>query len=215
MAFVAISGSLLERVQNKIKGMRDAELKTLGEAPITTISPTCMLAKKTVWKDYVHLYDVMPKEWINTHTSIDIKFKVPGFEEVAKPWFTSRLKSTSDEFRFPPKSSWYDNYEVSASEPEIALLVEHAKRSKEIETRWHEVYEKVIGFLSACKSANEAVKLWPQVKIYLDKEDIERIEKKVVRSGGADSNAAQALAGIDTASVESAAVIARLSGAQV
>lgn len=215
MAFVAISGVLLERVVVKIRAMQEAELKTLGEVPPTSISPASALAKKTCWKDYAHLYDVIPKEWTNTHSSIDMKFKVPGYEETTKPWFVTKIKATHDEFRFPPKASWYDNYEVSADEPELALVVEYAKRVKEIDARWHEVQEKVIGFLQACKSANEAVKLWPQVKIYLYQEDIDRIEKKVVRSGGADSNAAQALAGIDTASVESAAVIARLSGAQV
>lgn len=215
MAFVAISGSLLERVNNKIVAMRNSELKTLGETPITNISPSSMLAKKACWGDYIHLYDVLPKDWVNTHSSLDIKFKVPGFEETNKPWFNAKLKPTMDEFKFPPKSSWYESYEVSADEPELALLVQYAKQNKEIEHRWREVHEKVTGFLSACKSANEAVKLWPQVKVYLDQEDIDRIEKKVVRAGSADSNAAQALAGIDTASVESAAVIARLSGAQV
>lgn len=215
MAFVAISGVLLDRVNNKIKAMRDAELRTLGEVPAIAISPSSMLAKKAPWGEHIHLYDVMPENWTNTHSSLEIKFKVPGFEETTKPWFTAKLKATHDNFRFPPKSSWYENYEVSADEPELAQLVEYAKRSKEIETRWREVREKVLGFLQACKSANEAVKLWPQVKIYLDQEDIDRIEKKVVRAGSAESSAVQALAGIDTASVESAAVIARLSGAQV
>jgi hypothetical protein len=97
----------------------------------------------------------------------------------------------------------------------MASILDYAFKLNEIDTRWEIVRHKVTEFLRACKSANEAIKLWPDVKTYFDVEDVKRLEVKHGRLGNKDSAAAEALAGIDTSEIMSAAVIARLSGAQV
>jgi hypothetical protein len=65
--------------------------------------------------------------------------------------------------------------------------------------------------LGACKSLNEALKLWPDVRIYIPKEFLERVERKVERT--TNSGGAEAIKKVDTDAAVSAAAIARMMGA--
>lgn len=218
MAFVAISKDFMARVRSKVEAMATAEIKALGNEPVVTLNPRDPMVLNAVWKEHVHLEPLLPKAWISQNDEIRMKFKVPGstFEKEERNFHGFKAKAAgSDKFVFPPQTWWHDVHECDSSNPSLATLVQYATSRKEIELRWHTVMGKVTQFLESCKSANEAVKLWPEVTTYFDKDDIERLEKKTARSGSADSKAAEVLAGIDTNEVMSAAVIARLSGAQV
>jgi hypothetical protein len=219
MAFVAISKDFMSRVETKIKGMCSAELRTLGDKPDLALNPSDPFFINTVWKEHAHLYPMMPKEWLRTQSEVSLRFRVPDttFTDETKNHFGFKAKTTSStqEFAFPPNHAFYDTISCDPHNPVMASILDYAIKHKEIEQRWDKVATKVIEFLRACKSANEAIKLWPDVKTYFDLEDVKRLDIKVVRSGSKDSAAAAALASIDTNEMMSAAVIARLSGAQV
>ena len=219
MAFVAISRDFMMRVSSKIEQMRRAEVRTLGETrPELAIHPTDPFVMQTVWGEHANLHSLMPKEWINHQESLRFKFRIPGATRAKEHynWFEFRATSTSkDGFPVPPRYASYDEKECDGSNLLLASILDYALKLNEIDSRWETVQLKVVQFLQACKSANEAVKLWPDVATYFDKDDVERLEKKATRAGSSESNAAQALAGIDTSEIMSAAVIARLSGAQV
>jgi len=199
--------------------MRRAEVKTLGESrPDLALSPTDPFYMQTIWKEHAHLYPQMPKDWISHQENIRFKFKIPGATRAKDHhnWFDFRAVSTSQTgFPVPPRFSSYDEKECEATHPMLASILDYALKLNEIDSRWETVNSKVTDFLRACKSANEAIKLWPDVKVYFDSEDVKRLEVKATRSGSTESTAAQALAGIDTGEIMGAAVIARLSGAQV
>jgi hypothetical protein len=219
MAFVAISRDFMQRVENKIEHMRRAEVKTLGEnRPELAMHATDPFFMQTVWQEHAPLQAQMPKEWVNHQEYVRFKFKIPGAERIKEHhnWFEFRAVCTNkDGFPIPPRYSSYDEKECDATHPMVAGVLDYALKLNEIDSRWETVNSKVTNFLRACKSANEAIKLWPDVKTYFAAEDVERLDKKAVRAGSSDSSAAQALAGIDTGEIMSAAVIARLSGAQV
>lgn len=219
MAFVGISRDFMHRVETKIEHMRRAEIKTLGEnRPELALHATDPFFMQTVWGEYAHLHAQMPKEWINHHENARFKFKIPGATRAKEHhnWFDFRVSCTSkDGFPIPPKFSTYDEKECDGTHPMMAGILDYALKLHDIDTRWETVAQKVTSFLRACKSANEAIKLWPDVKVYFDAEDVKRLEVKTTRAGSSESNAAQALAGIDTGEIMGAAVIARLSGAQV
>lgn len=220
MAFVAISRDFMTRVNSKIEQMRRAEIKTLGEdRPQLALHTTDPFYMQTVWGEHANLYNLMPKEWINTQESLRFKFKIPGATRAKEHhnWFEFRVVPTNSNARFPvpPRFTSYEEKECDGSNPVVASILDYAVKLNEIDSRWETVQNKVTQFLYACKSANEAVKLWPDVAIYFDKDDVERLEKKATRAGASESSAAQALAGIDTGEIVGAAVIARLSGAQV
>lgn len=219
MAFVAISRDFMQRVNGKIEQMRRAEVKTLGESrPDLALSPADPFYMQTIWGAHAHLYAQMPKEWVNRQENVRLKFKIPGAARVKEHlnWFEFRAVPTNtDGFPVPPRFSSYEEKECDPNNPLLASILDYAVKLNEIDTRWETVQLKVNHFLAACKSANEAVKLWPDVRVYFDKHDVERLETKAVRAGSKDSAAAEALASIDTGEIMGAAVIARLSGAQV
>ena len=219
MAFVGISRDFMQRVTSKIEKMRRAELKTLGdEKPRLHIHNTDPFFMNTYWGAHAPLYMQMPKDWVSHNETAYLKFRIPGAtrEREMDNWFDFHAKPTGSEgFPIPPRQSTYEARECDPTNPIMAEIVDYAVKMNEIDTRWEVVAKKVIGFLQACKSANEAIKLWPDVKIYFEAGDIERLEVKNVRAGSKESAAAVALADIDTGEIMSAAVIARMSGAQV
>jgi hypothetical protein len=219
MAFVAISKDFMSRVESKISNMCRAELKTLGDKPDLALNPSDPFFISTIWKEHAHLYPMMPREWLSKHPEVSLKFKVPdaNFADESRNHFGFKAKTTgaNQDFSFPPNHSYYNTVVCDPYNPIMSSILEYAVKHKEIEQRWEKVNIKVVEFLRACKSANEAIKLWPGVKTYFDSEDVKRLDVKVVRSGSKDSAAAAALANIDTNEMMSAAVIARLSGAQV
>jgi hypothetical protein len=219
MAFVAISRDFMMRVESKIENMRRAEVRTLGEnRPELAMHSTDPFYMQTIWGDHAPLQSQMPKEWLNHQEAVRLKFRIPGATRAKEHhnWFEFRATCTSkDGFPIPPRFASYEEKECDATNPMVAGILDYALKLNEIDSRWETVQKKVTDFLRACKSANEAVKLWPDVKTYFDNEDVKRLEVKAVRAGSKDSAAAAALAGIDTGEIMSAAVIARLSGAQV
>lgn len=216
MAFVGISKDFVSRVQTKILGMANAETKTLGEKPFITASPNNPDILKATWGEHIHLHGVIPNTWMRRSETVRLQFQVPGAEGTPNDTrWPFEIKSNGGVFDFPPDFAHYDNKDIDPSTPLLATLVEYATKAKEIEARWRKVNNQVIEFLSSCKSANEAIKLWPEVITYFHPDDVKRLEAKTTRSGGKDSAAAAVLAGIDQGEVMSAAVIARLSGAQV
>jgi len=218
MAFVGISRDFMARVNRKIDNMHGAELKTLGgEKPKLHIAATDPFYMQTIWGEHVALYKLMPAEWIGITETIGMKFRIPDATRVRDMdnWFEFRAVSTGQGFPVPPRTSMYDSKECDPNNPVMAEILDYAVKQNEIAQRWETVKAKVTQFLEACKSANEAVKLWPEVTTYFDAEDLRRLEAKTTRAGSKDSAAAEALANIDTGEIMSAAVIARLSGAQV
>ena len=207
MAYVAISGHLIERVKSKIEKMKTAELDTLGKfEPV--VSPNEPFIGKTVWGEHLHLKDKMPAEWLNTTKEVYATFKIDDKT-------LSHKFSLSSETTMPPKMSYYQGKEIDItdSHPVVQSMVTHYTKVTEVNTRWDGVQEKVVGFLNAAKSLNEAVKLWPDVHMYLAAEDVDRMGVK--REKARESDALKALAGMDVGALVGAAVIARMSGAPV
>lgn len=216
MAYVAISGDFMTRVKNKIEKMTQSELNTIGEEPSIQCNGGEPFVIQTLWGEHANLRNDIPSNWCSSTEELRIKFNIPEhFTAKGEPiQYHSKVKFLSPA-KTPPRFSNYESNEVPNTEPILMHLVEWAGKRQEIINRWKEVQDKIRTFLHSCKSANEAVKLWPDIKAYFDPSDVQRLELKAVRAGSEGSDAAKVLAGIDTGEVMSAAVIARLSGAQV
>lgn len=225
MAHVAISRDFINRVENKIVGMRNAELKALGEEPKLMLSKESQPVLNAVWGEHLHLRNQIPKQWKNDSSTIRLTFNTTSIQtKVEKDGsltespiscqFTVQA-SQDDKFDFPPNGYWHGHYlicDADVSHPDLKQAVDYGNAKAEIELRWQKVAQKVVGFFQSCKSMNEAVKLWPECKMYIDADDIRRFEIKVVKSGNKDSEAAKVLAGIDTDELVGAAVAARFTG---
>ena len=91
---------------------------------------------------------------------------------------------------------------------EILAKAEQGAELEQISNKWNKTEEQVMLFLGKCKSLNEAIKLWPQVALYIDEEDMERFNRKVERKARED-----VLEGIDTDELTAHAIAAKLAGA--
>ncbi len=210
MAFVGISSSLLERVRNKINNMERAELKTLGDAPKVTLPPSNPTALKALWGEHLHLKDQIPSTWKGSIENMRASVRIQLDEETSQNYgynisFTSAIET-------PSTHGYYQVYNLDVSVPELAEIHEYAAKHVDINRRWAKVSDKIAEYLKSCKSLNEAVKTWPDVKLYIDQEDLDRLEVK--REKQVKSTAAtEALAEMNVDELVGAVVIARMSGA--
>jgi len=217
MAFVGISANLTSAVRNQIHTMRNAELNaTIGETtsriPITVTGNERWFIEK-VWLNKLNLLSEIPSEWLAKFEAVDFHFSGPDFKLDCR---------AEGNFKLPPiyRGSYPDVYvtfNVGDDMP-VDIINEHiikAKQRSEILQRWEKVAKQVYDFLDNCKSLNEALKLWPDLKLYIPNEFIARVERKAAKAEKSESSAASILAGINTEEIHAAAVIARMSGANV
>lgn len=210
MAFVGISSSLLERVRNKINNMERAELKTLGDAPKVTLPPNNPTALKALWGEHLPLKDQIPSTWKSTIGQMRASVRIQ-IDEVTSELYGYTIAFSSDA-EAPMTHGYYQVYNLDVNVPELAEIHEYAVKHVDINRRWAKVSAKIADYLQSCKSLNEAVKTWPDVKLYIDEEDLERLEVK--REKQVKSTAAtEALADMNVDELVGAVVIARMSGA--
>jgi hypothetical protein len=100
---------------------------------------------------------------------------------------------------------------VPADDPEIEPYVDREAALYDIAQRWDKVDKQIMEFLTKCKSVNEAMKLWPQIEMYLPGDVVARVQEKKERNPSAPSQAAEALKALDTDHLTTAAVISRMS----
>lgn len=225
MAYVAISKDLIERVRSNIDSMRNAEITsscpTLGR---TFSMDASHLFNLGCWGEHLHLMQVIPQEWLHPQELADIY--VAGDHEVDGETHrvrrSVRFGGLTTAYAKPSKSGgyWGDNKsefviddlralpDGTVGRAELIARYEESCVEKEIEVRWNKIKADMTEFLHKCKSLNEAVKLFPGVKMYVGRDDIARMERKIERAPRQEL-----VANIDTGTMTAAAVAARLMGA--
>lgn len=185
MATVGITRELRQRVGNIIEKMRRAEIAAdLPDYEKTYSMDAAHLYHIGCWgAEHLHLLDKTPKEWLAPQKTVSIsitdnnaktRIEFAGVSGWARP--------ATDYWNKPGSSITLD--ELKALPDDIVGKAEALKRwddhliALEMTERWSKVATDIDGFLSKCKSLNEAVKLFPTVRMYIDKSDIERLERK-------------------------------------
>lgn len=210
MAFVGISSNLLSRVDNKIKNMERAELKTLGEEPKVTLPPDNPNILRALWGEHLHLKNLIPSTWKSEISNMRASVRIPLENDESKIYGYNIAFTGPNEA--PMTHGYYQVYNLDVNLPELAEIHEYAAKHVDISKRWSTVSTKIAEYLKSCKSLNEAVKTWPDVALYVNKEDLDRLEVK--REKQVKSTAAtEALADMNVDELVGAVVIARMSGA--
>lgn len=220
MATVLISKDLINRVNDKIEGMRRAE--RAGDLPNIDKSfsvDASMLYNVGCWgAEHVHLLDMIPKDWLSKAT--DASITIAGWTDDAVHLKTS-ARFTGMTFAYQrPKDSYYNKHEAELTLDQVRAFPEETLGRAELLQRWDDaVVEKSINdkwakvktdmteFLNKCKSLNEAVKLFPGVRMYIDREDIQRMERKIERP----TQRAKIVETVDTEGLTAAAIAAKLA----
>ena len=218
MAYVGISRSFMDEVKNQIERMHQAETQQLSVVePKLTGGEAIVL--NALWQGHMQFKDTLPKEWGTYVEDYTVTFKVPVPEGNKERSMETTGKFPKKVFAPPGDRGYYNRLnikiKVDATASNVPLELQQAYEFLcQLHTqnmRWAKVQEDVKKFLGACKSVNEAIKLWPDVVMYLPKDVIDKVAMKRDNTK-TESAAAGMLSVLNTEELTSAAVIARLSG---
>lgn len=217
MAYVAISGKLLDAIDMRIRAMRAAEIEALGPRPNVSLTGSESYLLEVAWGEHLHLKDIIPKRWTGRAETMYLEFRMTlsGGESATATHYVG----LSPGLLLPPNyRAGHGGPTIVAPPdvPELAELRNHYVQVAEIELRWNKVDRQVTKFLGECKSLNEALKLWPQLVSYIPKEYVDKVMEKREQTKTESRAAAMLAAGeVDTDGVTAAAVIARMVGAKI
>lgn len=214
MAYVAISTQLMNEVSSKINRMKEAD-ENLIQKPIDEFAYQTMPddLDRLVWGNHFHLKNVIPDDWkvYNKDFRANTRFTHDGTELKSVVCIKTAVGTSA-----PPKSSSYTtHFDVPVDHPIIAEVVQRDIAYYENRKKWKAISSQIRDFLNNCKSLNEAVKLWPDVRIYIPQSYMDRMLAKSERTAEKISKASEFLKQIDTDNAVAAAVGARMAGARV
>jgi hypothetical protein len=214
MAYVAISTSLMNEVESKINRMKEADANLI-QKPIDEVTYQTLPndLEQLLWGSHYHLKDVIPDDWkvYNKEFRANTRFLHDGTELKSMVAIKTAMNTAA-----PPKTSTYTaHFDIPADHPIIAEVVQRDIAYYENNKKWKAIRSQIRDFLNNCKSLNEAVKLWPDVRIYIPNSYMERMLAKSERTAEKISKASEFLKQIDTDNAVAAAVGARMAGAKV
>jgi hypothetical protein len=194
MATVGITKELRDRVGSVIRNMERREIKS--DVPDYeqnyNVDATYLYHYGCWGKEYMHLVHDIPHDWLAKVTESRISLR--GSLDDGRILSTNVHFTGLNAFQ-RPSDSYYSkgssvvNLEDLRAMPEVvAGRAELLKRWDEavqvhyINERWAKILNDIDEFLDKCKTLNEAVKLFPGVRLYIHADDLERLDRKVERA---------------------------------
>jgi hypothetical protein len=220
MAYIANTQYLRERVRAKIRSMRDKELTMCGDfnSLVQALVADTAFINAQVDKLWEPLADLRPRlRPYDNEAMINVMF---SYEGKTNTWTSSPVKVPC----FVERSN--TNYSPRVDTPMLNTPDAHPlvkeiygvlAAKKECLDRWLGIESKVLTFIQRCKSLNEAVKLWPDVRKFVPEDTLETLDSKPgARAEKAADNgpsATDVLKEIDLEVLNSSLVLARMGGA--
>ena len=228
MAYVAITKDLVRRLDTYMLTLMEAEL---GKLPKVENARLALAARGELqqvidthlWGDATDLRDRLVKYNRKAEIRVGMSLLVGGYSHRLE---LLRAIRTDVPCVAPLKYAYYADHphvelelkstdDVICSLPETQKLEEALYLRKECQDRWDKVKKQMTTFVEQCKSLNEAVKLFPDLRRYLNKNLLERLDAKVTKTKSAESDAAKALASLDVEALNASTVLARMAGAKL
>ena len=205
MAYVAISGELRDSIRRNIQAMGRRELN--AAPPYEKHEVVQQITDhhyQLLWGEFVHLKDQMPQGWLRFTEALYLKAD-REIDEDKRTVSATIAYSFPNKIAAPPSTeTWGKRISVSESYPGMKELLNASQQRLEINARWEKVQSDVLRFISNCKSLNEALKLWPDLRVYIPQNYLDRVDQKVAKAK--DSAALEVLKQIDTESATAAVV---------
>lgn len=222
MATVYITKDLISRVSSVISAMRRSERNSdLPNIDKSYSIDASQLFNTGCWgAPNIHLLDLIPKDWLGKVEEGNI--------DIVGTLDDGRILSTGARFKGMkyaygrPKNSYYPKTESeltidylrslpedTVGRAELLQRWDESVIAMDIDDKWKKVEKDITEFLNKCKSLNEAVKLFPNVVMYIHSEDRERLARKVERQ----SQRKAIVDDIDTGGLTAAAIAAKLAEA--
>ena len=218
MAYVAITHKLESAIMKKIRGLENIEIAGEKKPEVPALTGMEDWLRPILWGVLTDTPFEGDPSLSVADTSIDFKL-----------FYTNSVGIETSVFETLPclrVSRFYDvneygqkpyNFRIHVYEdtfPYFKELADHLRTTREISVRWDKVAKQVSEFLGSCKSLNEALKLWPDLRRYVPEEALARINEKTEKPKKDQSAAMAALAKMDLESISVSNVLARMAGAE-
>jgi len=218
MARVAISKGVLESVGQNLTSFKIKELNQLhNPTKGITFAANEPFIQEHMWEGRLDLQSLLPQSWLkNDKREVGFKFNCED-KSADVGWYETDAIVSIDFSTHPIPYHMTDRRQVIKVSPEVSAqygmdkLIKYKADSEAICERYRKVKEDVMTFLNKCKSLNEALKLWPAIAAYVDKDYVEKVNEVKPKGERRISEAMDALTKIDVDAVQATAVAARLA----
>lgn len=199
----------IEAVSHMCAVMRTAELKTLPPVALSeeelTLLPNVFDVVDSLWGNKIHLRGMMLAMGLSKSEKTNIRYK----------FGTSLITQVQANFPVtaPRNADLYAriDYQIPDTCPAYPLLRGRSIARTTVVNKFDNIAAQLCSFIEAHKSTNEALKAMPELAMYLTKDVLDDIERKVSRGDkqGAAENRKPA---VDLSTVVSAAAAHRIGG---
>jgi len=219
MATVKITQELIKRTEGIVNTMREKELLSLfleKDFKVSGVDASDLYNRIAWGTDKMHLIKEMPDDWIRRLEINDILVTDEAGDDSGVP-HSIRLFDMHSAFIRPTA---YGSQTAKITVAELAEIPDHIIGVAElrqavkncgarlsIRKRWGRVSNKVSEFLAKCSTLNEAVKIYPAVRMYIHVSDLERLDRKVDKS----AKSKEVIENIDFDALTAAAVASKIS----
>ena len=222
MATVYITHEVIRRVEAVIESMRFAEHAVeLPNMFKTYNTDASRMFNTGCWgEEHVHLIHSIPKTWLPQAGSGTVC--IWGSNDYGAGVRTTITFTNLSNAWARPAATHGNKWDSELSIEQVRAFPEETPGRAEalqrwddaivelaLNQKWEKVRNDIIGFLKKCKSLNEAVKLFPAVRMYISVDDIQRLERKAERTAVRKS----IVETIDTTGLTAAAIAAKLAQA--
>ena len=218
MAYVAISQQLREDVSRTIRAKMNVEQSMLTKPSNPILQPDDPRLIQKFWGEHAKLRELIPQSWC---VKIDNLQLSATYEEFPGDSASTRTLNVSASIMggyhyAPPKAeTYYPKLHVTCDDPDVIEHIEYEKAFRAITLKWNKISTDVNQFLLNAKSLNEALKLWPDLRIYIPQNYIDRLGVKHEKQAKAESRAMEILKQIDTDAAVASAVTLRIMQATI
>ena len=198
----------IEAVTCTVNKMRHAELETMPKVALSKeelhLLPDVFTVIDHLWGDKIHMRSMMLAMGLSRsdRTNIRYKFGTSLLHQV-QPTFKVTAPRDTDIY------SYFD-YHITDTCPAYHLLAQRLAAREEVVAKFNNIATQLCAFIEAHKSTNEALKAMPELAMYLTKDVLDDIERKVSRGGKQDEVVEKPA--VDLSTVVSAAVAHRIGG---
>jgi len=218
MATVKITQDLLTRTRRKVEHMRDTEITSLVPElhKRHTIDVSHIYHLCTWGEENLPLINQIPHDWLVNADDAEFRVKCDGFEDSIR----LTVQGMSRAFRRPTADRWGGDSIAHCTESFLRGLPSHmtglhdllnklegAKTAQELKQKWLKISIDVEDFLSKCSTLNEAIKLFPNIRMYASASDLERHDRKAEKS----AKRKEIVENLDMDSLTAAAIASKLS----
>jgi hypothetical protein len=212
MATVNVTRSLVAEVRANIELICKGEETRLA-APLLNGVPVeealCNEIKRTLWAGYEDLEAKMPAHWKSASSYVTLRVEQPGTAVLLNKQYQSGSYQV-----FPPGVQWARTFKVDHiygapvfDDKTAPAFMAFVTKLLEINQKYEKISEQIQQFLDAHKTLNQALKAYPDLALYIPKEYMDRINKKVERGAAETREIPQ----IDVSLITSTGVAAKLA----